>query len=156
MRLLIVSDTHGNDTALIKAYDQAGLIDGVIHLGDGEQDTLLLETLIEGSILKVAGNCDLGSSAPRELLVTLEGRRILLTHGDRYTVKSGLAQLVARGKDAGADLVLYGHTHLARIEEQDGLLLLNPGTLWSCSSFQSYAILETNANRLKTTICELT
>ena len=142
MRILVVSDTHGNESMLFKAHQQAGKIDAVIHTGDGELDAQMLEETLGGTVLRVAGNCDHGSTAPRELLITLAGKRLLIVHGDRYTVKNGLEALVAQGKASGADAILFGHTHRALVEQRDDLLLLNPGTLWGRAPFLSYAILE--------------
>lgn len=156
MRILVVSDTHGNESMLFKAHQQAGVIDAVIHTGDGELDALLLEETLGGTVLRVAGNCDQNSTAPRELLVTLAGKRLLITHGDLYKVKSGLDQLVTHGKETGVDLILYGHTHLALAEQREGIQLLNPGTLWGQASFLSYGILEISPHQITATVHQLT
>lgn len=143
MRILLVSDTHGNQAALLRAHEAAGQCDAVIHLGDGEQDASLLEAVDDQiQLFQVAGNCDLGSTAPRELICTFGKVRLLLCHGDRYGVKTGLSRLIERGQSAEVDAVLYGHTHLAQSVEQEGLLLVNPGTLAAPASYHSYAILE--------------
>lgn len=155
MRILVVSDTHGNQSLLFKVHQQAGDIDAVIHTGDGELDALLLEETLGGTVLRVAGNCDHGSTAPRELLITLAEKRLLIVHGDRYTVKNGLENLIAYGKASGADILLFGHTHLALTEQRDDLLLLNPGTLWGRAPFLSYAILEITPERVVATIHQL-
>lgn len=143
MRVLVVSDSHNNVANLARAIDAAGSFDTMIHLGDGEADLTYFEELLGNCrFLRVAGNCDIGSSAPRELLVDWEGVHLLLCHGDRYGVKQGTARLAERGRVAGADVVLYGHTHLARSGYDGDLLLLNPGTLWGRAPFLSFAMLE--------------
>lgn len=142
MRILVVSDTHGNDHLLFKAHQRAGAVDAVIHAGDGEQDALLLEQITHETVWRVAGNCDHGSLAPQERLITLGGRRLLITHGHLYQVKNGLELLVAHGKRSQADVVLFGHTHQALTEQQGGMYLINPGTLWGRAPFLSYGILE--------------
>lgn len=143
MRVLVVSDSHNNVGNLARAIDAAGSFDALIHLGDGEADLTYFEELLGNCrFLRVAGNCDIGSSAPRELLVDWEGVHLLLCHGDQYMVKQGLAMLAERGVEVGADLVLYGHTHLARSEYVCNLHLLNPGTLWGRAPFLSFALLE--------------
>lgn len=142
MRILIVSDTHGNDTAIISALHALQPVDLVVHCGDGEADLHLLESIDSTAHIRVAGNCDIGSSAPRELLCAWNGVKVLICHGDRYGVKAGLAKLEARGREAGVHAILYGHTHLAMIERRSGILLVNPGTLFNQASFQSCAILE--------------
>ena len=153
MRILLVSDTHGNQAALLRAHEAAGQCDAVIHLGDGEQDASLLEAVDDQiQLFQVAGNCDLGSTAPRELICTFGKVRLLLCHGDRYGVKTGLSRLIERGQSAEVDAVLYGHTHLAQSVEQEGLLLVNPGTLAAPASYHSYAILEITEAGITATI----
>ncbi len=155
MRLLVVSDSHGNDGTLFKAHGLAGSVEAVIHTGDGEQDAQLLALTMGVTVLRVAGNCDHGSTAPRELLVTLAGRQVLITHGDRYGVKAGLEPLIAHGRELGAELILFGHTHQALTEQRHGIHLLNPGTLWGRAPFLSYAILDLTPDGILTTIHRL-
>lgn len=155
MRILIISDSHGNEEIVFKAHQQAGNVDVVIHTGDGEQDVRLLEQVTGETVLRVAGNCDYGSPAPRELFMTLAGKRLLIVHGDQHAVKSGLERLVAYGKKTGADAILFGHTHLALAEERDGIQLINPGTLWGRAPFLSYAILEIAGQSMTATIHKL-
>lgn len=155
MRILVVSDTHGNQSAVLRAYDAAGAIDTILHLGDGEAEGDLLAAVAACPVLQIAGNCDLGSAAPRELLCEWEQFRFLLCHGDRYGVKAGLAHLLKRGAETGADAILYGHTHLAQVIEQNGIWLINPGTMNRQAPFHSYAVLEINASGLQATIYPL-
>ncbi|ACD96212.1 metallophosphoesterase family protein [Trichlorobacter lovleyi] len=153
MRILVVSDTHGNQAALLRAHEAAGRCEAIIHLGDGEEDAALLAVLDEGCpVVRLAGNCDLGSTAPRELIREWAGVRLLLCHGDRYGVKGGLARLLEQGRATGVDAVLYGHTHLAQAVRQEGIWLINPGTLTAPAPFHSYAILELSHAGLQVTI----
>lgn len=156
MRILIISDTHGNLGNLFKAFDAAGKCDAIIHLGDGEEDTLFLSDLAEDCrILKVAGNCDPYSEAPRELWCQWENLKIFICHGDHFGVKAGLGRLAAYGKANQADIVLYGHTHQARSDKVGELHLLNPGTLSGRAAFLSYAILELENGSFKASIHRL-
>jgi len=130
MRLLVVSDTHGNYQLLHRLLQSAGAFDLFIHAGDSGNDLLQLERDFPNlPRYAVAGNCDPFSRLPRELLFQVGGRRIFLTHGDRYGVKYDLLRLVLQGKENRADLVIFGHTHLPLVEASDGMLLLNPGSL---------------------------
>lgn len=155
MRILVVSDSHGNDGLLFRAHQQAGPVDAVIHTGDGEEDARFLEETLDIPVLRVAGNCDHGSPAPRELQVVLAGRRILIVHGDRYQVKSGLEQLMNHARQVNAEVILFGHTHLALAEQRDGIQLLNPGTLGERAPFLSYGILELTPQGIIATIHQL-
>ena len=129
MRILVISDSHGNYAHAFRAHQLAGPVDHILHLGDGSEDARLLEEVLEVPVLRVAGNCDLDRRVPTELTLELEGCRILMTHGNRQHVKSGLQQLIGKGVEAGAKVVLYGHTHLAAVETAQGMLLVNPGPL---------------------------
>lgn len=155
MRILVVSDSHGNDGLLFKAHQLAGPVDAVIHTGDGETDARFLEETLDENVLRVAGNCDHGSTAPRELQVVLTGRRILITHGDRHQVKNGLDQLVQYGQQCAAEVILFGHTHQALAQQREGIQLLNPGTLWGRAPFLSYGILELTPQQITATIHQL-
>ena len=155
MRIVVVSDSHGNDTAIFRAHEQAGGCDLLIHTGDGEQDALALEELLGCRVLRVAGNCDIGSTAPRELVLELAGTRLLITHGDRQYVKSGLERLYSYARERQATVVLFGHTHLAHCEERDGLLLLNPGTLNRQAGYRSFAVLTLGDGTVQAEIREL-
>lgn len=155
MRILVVSDSHGNYRNLFKARELAGQIDTIIHLGDGEGDAAMLAAAEDIPVLQVAGNCDFGAGSPRELLETLAGRRLLICHGDRYGVKLGLTQLLDRAKSCSAAAVLYGHTHQAQVEQHDGIWLINPGTLWGRAPFLSYALLELGPDSVSAVIHKL-
>lgn len=141
MKVLVISDTHGNSNLAFIAHSRSEPVDIVIHLGDGCADADLLRETLDIQVISIAGNCDHGSKAPRELVWECEGKRILLTHGDAYQVKSGLVSLSRRAKEIGADAVLFGHTHLGVCEKNSGLLLVNPGALSNCSHQRSYAVL---------------
>jgi putative phosphoesterase len=140
MRALVISDTHGDVNRALSAYALSEPVDVIIHLGDGCAEADLLYEVLDVPVITVAGNCDLGANAPRERVWECEGKRILLTHGDAYTVKSGLVRLRQRAEEIGVDAVLFGHTHHAVFEKQSGLLLVNPGTLANYGQHRSYAV----------------
>lgn len=142
MKLIVISDTHGNYPLALRACEQEGQVGAIIHLGDGADDVGVLERFLGVRIISVAGNCDHGSASPRELLWECAGSRLLLTHGDLYGVKSGLARLERRALETGVDAALYGHTHRADVRTEAGILLLNPGTLMKSAPENSYATLE--------------
>ena len=63
------------------------------------------------------------------MIIDLDGVKILLTHGDHFGVKQSLLQLFYRAKEVGAQLVFYGHTHIASIDEIEGIKFINPGCM---------------------------
>lgn len=142
MRILVMSDSHGNVPLALQACDMAGTFDALIHLGDGGKDAEILARALDIKVVHVAGNCDIGSASPRELLLEYDGKKLLLMHGDAYGVKSGLGMLEKRAREAGVDAVLFGHTHRATVTILSGILAVNPGTLTRTARQNSFAILE--------------
>ena len=130
MRAIVFSDSHGNYDVLEKIVemhkDGAGIF---IHLGDGEREAELLSyAYSEKKFIFVAGNCDFGSTEKDYDIIEFGGKRIFLTHGDRFGVKSSLDELKNEGAKFGADIILYGHTHIAYTEYKNGVYIMNPGS----------------------------
>ena len=123
---VILSDTHGNISDMEKLLPIMKESDFVFHLGDFQRDIDLYSSELSGKIISVKGNCDGGGE---ETVVDIEGVKVLAVHGDRYGVKSTPMKIYLRAKEIGANAVFYGHTHIAEIEEIDGVQLINPGAL---------------------------
>lgn len=141
MRILVTSDTHNNHYNLrraVLAHPDAALI---FHLGDGadDMDNIHIE-FPDRRFIQVKGNNDWGSMMPLDGEVTLEGIKIFYTHGHKYNVKYGLYDLIAQARSRHAQIALFGHTHIPYTEYQDGIYLMNPGSL--CTSDGSYGILD--------------
>ena len=127
MRLLVLSDSHG-DCASLREAVEAEQPDRIVHLGDHIADAQALRLIYPGIPLYcVCGNTDDPFLGKVEELVQVGGFRLLLTHGHRYHVKSGLAFLTAHARELQADAVLFGHTHRAFLAF-DGVQLCNPGS----------------------------
>jgi uncharacterized protein len=154
MKLLVISDSHGNYSHAFRAHEAAGPVDHIIHLGDGSDDAKLLEDVLEVPVHRVAGNCDLEPHLPKELTLQLGDCRILMTHGNKHMVKSGLGPLIGRGMEVGATVVLYGHTHLPKVESAAGMLLVNPGALKEGFA-GSYAIITVEGTEITAEIFDL-
>ena len=117
--------------------------DAVFHLGDCERDTQRLEKEFPDlPLYRVCGNCDREPVYPEVLQCTLDGVKFFCTHGDRYGVKYTLDALLNAAYFAGADIVLFGHTHRALSEMMQGLYVVNPGTA-GVGAMCTYACIET-------------
>ncbi|MDD2898879.1 MAG: metallophosphoesterase [Desulfuromonadaceae bacterium] len=141
MKILVISDTHGNVNGAFAAHTRSEPVDAIVHLGDGSSDADILREALDIPVISVAGNCDPGSTSPRECVWECEGKKLLLTHGDAYQVKSGLVRLQQRVLELGIDGALFGHTHQRICEKFSGILLINPGTLAAYGMSRSYAVL---------------
>ncbi len=154
MRIMVVSDTHGNNLAPLTLLDGTGA-KLLIHLGDEINDAKFIEPLLDIPLIKIPGNCDLGATEPRELVVTIAGKRFFITHGDIYRVKNGLESLVRKATEKKAAVVLFGHTHIPYVHKQDGILLVNPGALMAGNAAKSYAILTVKVDAVSAEIIYL-
>ncbi|MDR2513777.1 MAG: metallophosphoesterase [Christensenellaceae bacterium] len=132
MRLLALSDSHGNAQALraLAPFIEALRPDHIAHLGDYASDGQLLAACAGREVIQVRGNGDFAfGELPAELVLELGAAKILLTHGHQHAVKSGLSRLCERAGQLGCAAALFGHTHLPHCEKTDGIWLVNPGAL---------------------------
>lgn len=141
MKLLIVSDTHGDRRALERAVNAEPDAAAVLFLGDGLRDAEALGDARPAlRIYSVRGNCDLASFAPADALAPFGGVLFFYTHGHLYGVKSGLDALARAAAARGAGAALFGHTHRAALERRGGVLLFNPGALSSQNGRGEYGV----------------
>ena len=142
-RIGVVSDSHGGKLHLERFIEicRAEHFDQVFHLGDVLDDARWLEKNLEIPVTSVAGNCDFYAHHPREARVTVEGKRLLLLHGDRYRVKLGYDMLSYYAEENAVDAALFGHTHQPFAGYVGRALLINPGALKN----GHYCILEVSA-----------
>lgn len=129
MLIAVLSDTHRVTKYINLAKQLIKHADILIHLGDNTEDVELLENNFDGKVYAVEGNCDYSTKYPKEDIIDVNGKKIFFTHGDLYGVKSSLNNIYYRGKELDADIVLFGHTHEQMIEEEKGIILLNPGSV---------------------------
>ena len=131
MRILVLSDSHGMPSRILDAVEAHPEAEALIFLGDGKRDLDTVESYYHSlpNVIKVAGNCDFSSSLPLLRVVTLGGKKIYCTHGHAEHVKYGTDELLLRARQEGADIVLYGHTHTGVTCYDDGLYIMNPGSI---------------------------
>ena len=130
MKILIMSDSHGRRDLVLKCIEQHPDTEAVLFLGDILSDIKGMEKRFpEKEFHYVKGNCDYGSDVPAELLVTLQGTEILLTHGHAHGINYGINALLAYSRKIGAKIALFGHTHVPYNQYHDGIYMLNPGSI---------------------------
>ncbi len=129
MRICAVSDTHRHRHELLTAVKSTQPFFAILHAGDETSDAQWLSSRVDWPVYGVAGNWDTPTQVfPAEQLFNF-GIRILLVHGHRYSVKVSLSLLTQRAQEVGADVVVYGHSHVASTIITDGILHVNPGSL---------------------------
>ncbi len=132
MRLLIVSDSHGDYKSIMAVLRLLGRsVQGLVHLGDGSGD--VRDAFRTGVPVipywGVKGNVDSDSKVPLFRQIEAGGKKILLAHGHRYPLGQDLYSLVRIAKEAKANAFFYGHTHIPHYEERSGIVLMNPGSI---------------------------
>ena len=141
MKCLVFSDSHGSPLYMKRALEKNKDAEVVFFLGDGLSDADMLARCDDRPRMWIAvrGNCDfshifLDREVNKTEEIAIEGKRIVLTHGDLYGAKYGTRGLCDLALSRGADIVLFGHTHTAYeeyVSEEGGFYLFNPGSIGS-------------------------
>ena len=151
--IVVFSDSHGFPLPT-KLNEVAKEADFVFFLGDGLNG--LGEMLLHKGFHAVRGNCDAYCGFFDEELVQVENVKFLLTHGHEYHVRTDRLSLLYRAQELGAQVALYGHTHFADEETEQGVLLLNPGAISSpMIGIPSYAYIVVSGNKFSYKIVKL-
>lgn len=129
MKILVLSDSHGNIDNMVRAVE-ASTPRMILHLGDCWRDGERLHELFPRiPFEQVPGNCDFRPSEPAERLLFLEDKRILICHGHTYGVKQSLLSAGYAAEEQNLDLFLFGHTHRPLVDKRGKTLFLNPGSI---------------------------
>lgn len=166
MKILIISDIHGSGyyAEKIKEINEREKPQKIILLGDlyyhGPRNQLSQEyqpmkvadvlNSLNDKLLVVKGNCD--SEVDEDIsefefqdyiLLEVNGKRFYFTHGHKYNMEKIPYE--------DFDIMIYGHIHQGFIQEKEGYIFANPGSisLPKCNTEHSYLILQENEIVLK-------
>jgi putative phosphoesterase len=129
MKILVLSDSHGNVENMVRAVDLVQPRQ-IFHLGDCWGDAQKLSRLFpEIPLEQVPGNCDCRPGEPLERLLFEEDFRVLLCHGHTYGVKQSLMSAGYAAEEQNLDLFLFGHTHRPLWDLRGKTIFLNPGSI---------------------------
>ena len=129
IKILVFSDSHGKSSHMSNAILKEKP-DLLLFMGDGLYDLYRMQTEFALPATGVKGNCDMGVSEQTSRTLNIDGMKIYMTHGHIYGVKSGYDTVIDAAKSAGADVLLFGHTHHAVYEMSGALHVLNPGSIF--------------------------
>jgi putative phosphoesterase len=117
----VISDTHGLlRPEAVEAFEGADLI---IHAGDIGQIEVIDQLREVAPVYAVRGNVDRGTWAKDfPAIKTVRVGELL------FYVCHDISQLDLVPHDAGVAAVVSGHSHRPSIENQNGVLYLNPGS----------------------------
>ena len=132
MLIGLISDTHIPDRANKlpqNVFDAFSDVDLILHAGDLTSLEVIEELEEIAPVMAVQGNMDRvnGIKLPKAKIVEAEGLKIGIVHGEVYP-RGDTQQLVYLAKELGADILVSGHSHQPKIEQTDGVLLINPGS----------------------------
>ena len=128
MKILIVSDTHRSLKNFKVAWEEESPVDMLIHLGDIERQMSDLLDMVDCETYMIAGNNDFLCGLDNEMVIEIGEYKAFLTHGHRYMVGYTDEYITEAAREHGADIAMFGHTHVPYINNED-LLLLNPGSM---------------------------
>ncbi len=128
-KVLIVSDTHGNNSLYLQLIEKLKPLDMVIHCGDtdGTDQTILMAP--NCPVHLVAGNNDFFSQSPQEKIFDIGRYKVMLTHGHHYYISMGNHVLKQEALARGCNIVMYGHTHRPVVDLTGSVIAINPGSL---------------------------
>ncbi len=130
MKILVVSDTHGNNTNLRKAVANMGKsLDLMVHLGDFMCHPDAIREIAGCPVEFVKGNCDSFRDIQSARLIEIAGHKVFITHGHLYGGNWGIDTMKDIAKENGAEIVMFGHTHEPMVDKTPGMALINPGSL---------------------------
>ncbi len=133
MLIGVFSDTHDNIDRINQAIEvfNERRVSLVVHAGDITSPFALIPIFdkLKAEFVGIFGNNDgdrvllhkrsEGRIHPQPHIFEVQGKKIVLIH-EHHLVEA----LAASGH---YDIVIYGHTHKARVEKKNGVLILNPG-----------------------------
>ena len=127
MLIGVVSDTHGFYHPRVPPLLQG--VEHILHAGDIGTGRIIEQLSEIAPVTAVRGNNDREgpeSQFPEVETVDLGGCRIYLTHIVKVP-KEGDDAGFSTYLDAGSDVVVFGHSHMAFHEQRGGLTFFNPG-----------------------------
>lgn len=166
MKALVISDIHGSSyyARKIEEIVERENPEKIILLGDlyyhGPRNELSQEyapmevakilNSLKDKLMVVRGNCDAEVDEmisefkfEEHILTNINGKNIYFTHGHKYNIENIPYE--------DFDILIYGHIHQGFIQEKEGYLFANPGSisLPKGGTEHSYLILEENQITLK-------
>jgi len=150
MSFAIISDIHDNLINLKKCFDWCGKekIENLICCGDvTNSETLgIISSSFKGQIYLVRGNLEIyeEDEAYKYKNIKYLGRfgrfefenKIIGICHEPYFIRKVLG-------DGPCDIIFYGHTHKPWISNEDGIMVVNPGTLGGVFQKGTFAVWNT-------------
>lgn len=150
MKILVISDVHGNIKLMDKIIKDNSDVDLKIFCGDLQKNDKSI--LSKNFDYYVTGNADyFHLDEIKEL--EIDKVKILLTHGhlfETFWEKINFDKLYKLGELLKVKLIIHGHDHLSVIEEKNKIIRFNPGSITypRGNNRASYGIIEIENNKI--------
>ncbi len=141
IKLLVCSDSHGDNSQLGKLYQRYPRQNQYIFCGDSNLD---YGSPLLTHFVAVRGNHD-NDTFPLEQIIDAATVKILVVHGHLWDVYHDYTRLKEYMKENDISICFHGHTHIATFIKEDGLVFINPGSLMinrGSYGFGTYALVE--------------
>lgn len=168
-RIGLISDTHLPDRWRVlppAVFDLLAGVDVLLHAGDVGELRVLDELSRIAPVIAVHGNDETDeaqAALPYLQTVVIAGQRLVLTHShypDRAAEMASRTnpwqpkweRLAGIAHEHGAEILVFGHWHIPICQQQDGVLLINPGGIasgnhWLRQIRQTVAVLTLEAGQ---------
>lgn len=124
MRFIVCGDNHGEAEAMEKLKENYPEVEKFVHCGD----IGLPVNEVKGFTV-ISGNNDVHGNYPDSLVVTIGDLRVFMIHGHQLAYGKRLESLAKKAKALDCQIACFGHTHVYQVENVDGVLCINPGSL---------------------------
>ena len=128
MEIVVVSDSHGASEKLLELERLYPHADAYLHCGDLEDECSLYPKWIF-----VRGNNDYFASEedmPSQRVVSIGNHKIFMCHSHLFPFYHREEAMIAKAKEYGCDIVLYGHTHRSDLKQKGDMVIMNPGSIY--------------------------
>ena len=138
MKILIVSDSHGDNSKLDRLLEKHKDMDYYLHAGDSLSSNAELYPF-----LSVRGNCDYSIDLDDKLILHTPYGKLLMKHVKNLT-SFDLSQNDIK-------IFVFGHTHVREFGKVNDIYYINPGSISLPRDGRGlcYAIIEINKDDVK-------
>lgn len=136
IRALVIADTHLKvPDRMVEFLSRLPYpFDAIIHAGDFCSPAVVETLQSRFPFFGVWGNNDSPETRcllPEHSILTLGGFRLGITHGHGEERKETPARAYEQFQTEKPDAIIFGHSHQPVICTKNGILMLNPGSLFS-------------------------
>ncbi|MCX8124599.1 MAG: YfcE family phosphodiesterase [Spirochaetes bacterium] len=132
MKILVISDSHGNIQKLKQIIEAEKTFDWLIHCGDGINDLIHVVLPKNVQVITVCGNIDRarGINGSTTIVENIKGYKFFITHGDLFGAHHDITGVWSEATRLGCDIACFGHTHRA-MNDNVTPYMFNPGAAQS-------------------------